>query len=250
MKVELISKLGEDVLTPANAARVSYANHHDTIEEPRDPRLVRSLSRMGHFSPFRHIVLQFRCEDVPEFVARQVYKHVVGSEVTSTYATKDHAWNEVSGRYVTTLDENIYTPSAWRSRPGKGQSKQGSGAPLPDASQAEASRVYGEFITHMRTAYASLLGLGVAPEQARMVLPMSFCTSFYWTVSFQAVMHFLDLRQAPDAQREVRDFADEVERAVREAFPRTMALWDCGQNGCLCPDDDDNSACLTCGLHK
>ena len=107
--VEVLGFVGTD-LTVANAARVSFGKRK-SIYEKNDYRLVRFLAKNKHFSPFRHLVVQFHIK-APEFVMRQTYKHVVGIEATSSYPTKDHAWNEISGRYVPV--EEYYIPDIWR----------------------------------------------------------------------------------------------------------------------------------------
>ena len=96
--VEVIDSLGTD-LTVANAARVSFGKRKAKWDTQTDARLVRYLAKHKHFSPFRHLQVQFHIK-APEFVMRQWYKHVVGIETTSNSSTKDHAWNEISGRYV------------------------------------------------------------------------------------------------------------------------------------------------------
>ena len=91
--VEVIDALGID-LTVANSARVSFGKRKNKYDKS-DERLVRYLAKHKHFSPFRHLVVQFHIK-APEFVTRQLYKHVVGIETTSSSITKDHAWNEIS----------------------------------------------------------------------------------------------------------------------------------------------------------
>ena len=107
--IEVIDHLGND-LTVANAARVSFGKRKEKYDKS-DERLVRYLAKHKHFSPFRHLMVQFHIK-APEFVMRQWYKHVVGIETTSSSSTKDHAWNEISGRYVPV--EEYYIPKNWR----------------------------------------------------------------------------------------------------------------------------------------
>ena len=107
--IEVVDYLGSD-LTVVNSARVSYGKRK-TIYEDEDRKLVRFLAKYKHYSPFRHMVVQFHVK-APEFVMRQWYKHVVGIETSSSSSTKDHAWNEISGRYVPVKD--FYKPSVWR----------------------------------------------------------------------------------------------------------------------------------------
>ena len=103
--IEVVDSLGDD-LTPVNAARVSFGGQSDEYTD-KDRKLSRFLIKHKHFSPFRHQHAMFIIK-APEFVMRQWYKHVVGIETTSNSSVKDHAWNEISGRYVEVKD--FYTP--------------------------------------------------------------------------------------------------------------------------------------------
>ena len=93
--IEVVDSLGND-LTVSNSARASFGKRKAEYDKS-DERLVHYLAKHKHFSPFRHLVVQFHIK-APEFVMRQWYKHVVGAETTSSHITKDHAWNEISGR--------------------------------------------------------------------------------------------------------------------------------------------------------
>ena len=123
--IEVMDHLGDD-LTVVNSARVSFGKRK-TMYEDGDRKLVTFLAKHKHYSPFRHMVVQFHIK-APEFVMRQWYKHVVGIETTSSSATKDHAWNEISGRYVPVKD--FYNPLAWRQQ--STDNKQGSGEDMPE----------------------------------------------------------------------------------------------------------------------
>ena len=107
--IEVVDSLGSD-LTVVNSARVSFGKRKEKFDKS-DERLVRYLAKHKHYSPFRHLQIQFHIK-TPEFVMRQWYKHVVGIETTSNSSTKDHAWNEISGRYVE-YDE-FYEPTIYR----------------------------------------------------------------------------------------------------------------------------------------
>ena len=131
--VEVIDALGID-LTVANSARVSFGKRKNKYDRS-DERLVRYLAKHKHFSPFRHLIVQFHIK-APEFVTRQLYKHVVGIETTSSSITKDHAWNEISQRYVP-VDE-FYIPEVWRAQ--SEDSKQASSGKIEK--QEEATEAY------------------------------------------------------------------------------------------------------------
>lgn len=107
--IQVIDKLGDD-LTVVNSARVSFGKRKEKYDD-NDRKLVKYLAKNKHWSPFRHMLVQFHVK-APEFVMRQWYKHVVGIETTSSSSAKDHAWNEISGRYVPVTD--FYTPDNWR----------------------------------------------------------------------------------------------------------------------------------------
>jgi thymidylate synthase (FAD) len=219
-KVTCIDTLGSD-LTIVNAARVSFAKRKTTFDPKADFGLLKYLAKHKHYSPFRHVQMQFHIK-CPEFVARQLYKHVVGIETTSTHPTKDHAWNEVSGRYVELHD--YYEPSEWRQQ--SVSNKQASDGPIEDPmSQERANQLYAEHLKNTEKVYKELLDLGIAREQARIVLPLSFMTEFYWTVSFQAVMNFIQLRDASDAQGEIQDIAVQLRDIVKEKFPFAYDAW-------------------------
>jgi thymidylate synthase (FAD) len=221
-EVEFISKLGTD-LTVVNAARVSFGKASEELTD-RDKKLIGYLAREQHFSPFRHCMIQVRIK-VPEFVARQLYKHCVGIECTSTHPTKDHAWSEVSTRYK--VMHEVYIPRIWhRQHP---TAKQCSG---DEHTESEAIKLMAnETIQNIWTAYHKMLDKGVAKEQARMFLPLSFMTEVIWTASLQAVHHFVVLRKDPHAQKEIRDLADILDTICTREFPVAYAAL--SQSTCL-----------------
>lgn len=218
-EVTLKGHLGSD-LGIVNAARVSYGKEKNTFEEG-DQKLLNYLVKHKHWSPFRHAQIQLHIK-CPEFVARQLYKHVVGISSTSNSHTVDHAWNEISGRYV--LLPEIYIPpsQSWRSKPKKGQSKQGSGDIIEDRQfQIKSDLLYKETVEKCFTCYKFLLENDVAFEQARMILPLSFMTEFIWTASLQAVMNVIELRTSSDAQKEIRDVANQIKEVTEQLFPKS-----------------------------
>ena len=214
--VEVLGFLGTD-LTVANSARVSFGKRKN-IYDKSDYRLVCYLAKHKHFSPFRHLVVQFHIK-APEFVMRQAYKHVVGIETTSSYPTKDHAWNEISGRYVPV--EEYYIPENWRQQ--SEDSKQASVGSVKE--QEEATETYAEAIQVGKHYYEKLLELGVAKEQARIMLPLSQYTECYWTASFQAIVNFIELRDENSAQWEIREYAKALKKLLLEIYPKTATIW-------------------------
>ena len=216
--IEVVDTLGDD-LTPVNAARVSFGGRSDKFTE-KDKRLSRFLIKHKHFSPFRHQHIMVIIKE-PEFVLRQWYKHVVGIETTSTHATKDHAWNEISGRYVEV--EDFYYPDVWRKQ--SEDNKQASEGELDDLQQKRMSLVYETYMTQVEMAYETMISSGVAKEQARIVLPLSQYTQVWWTASFQSVMNFIELRDEPTAQVEIQEYARALKEIMLDAFPETTKLW-------------------------
>ncbi len=183
-----------------------------------DRKLVKFLVKNKHWSPFRHIVIQFHIK-APEFVMRQWYKHVVGIETTSNSMTKDHAWNEITGRYVPVQD--YYKPSNWRAQ--SENNKQASEGSIEK--QSEAEKVFDETMSYVTGAYEKLLEFGVAKEQARLILPLNQYTEVYWTASFQAVMNFIELRDEATAQWEIREYAIAMKKIMIELYPETTKIW-------------------------
>ena len=195
--VELIDKMGTD-LSVVNAARVSYAKTKEVFED-KDEKLIKYLAEHEHWSPFAHASLQFRIK-APVFVARQLVKHQVGL-----------VWNEVSRRYVDDRPE-FYEPEEWRGRPKN--SKQGS-----DGVVDTDKEYYSRYVNASRVYYHLLLNEGVAPEQARMVLPQSMMTEWYWSGTVYAFARVCNLRCKPDTQKETQEVANDIDKLADEAFP-------------------------------
>ena len=214
--IEVIDKLGND-LTVANSARVSFGKRK-TEYDKTDERLVRYLAKHKHFSPFRHLVVQFHIK-APEFVMRQWYKHVVGVETTSSHSTKDHAWNEIRGRYVPV--EEYYIPENWRQQ--SEDNKQASFGSVKE--QEEADETYNKALQVTKYYYEKLLELGVAKEQARIMLALSQYTEVYWTASFQSIVNFIELRDEPTSQWEIREYAKVLKEQMFDLYPKTMQIW-------------------------
>ena len=216
--VELVDKLGDD-LTPVNAARVSFGAKSDEFSE-KDRKLSKFLIKHKHFSPFRHQHIQVIIK-APEFVMRQWYKHVVGIETTSSSYTKDHAWNEISGRYIPV--QEYYHPDVWRKQ--SEDNKQASEGVLDDLQQKRMASIYNEYMRQVEMTYDRMIDAGMAKEQARIVLPLSQYTLVWWTASFQSVMNFIELRDEPTAQWEIQEYAKAMKKIMFESFPETTKLW-------------------------
>ena len=214
--IEVVDKLGDD-LTPVNAARVSFGGRSDTFEE-KDRKLSKFLIKHKHFSPFRHQHAMFIIK-APEFVMRQWYKHVVGIETTSAHVTKDHAWNEISGRYVP-YDE-FYEPTEFRKQ--SEDNKQASDGLVDN--QSYVKRIWEIGQKEAISAYEDMLERGVAREQARSILPLTVYTKVWWTASFQSIMNFIELRDEKTSQVEIQEYARALKEIMLETFPETTKLW-------------------------
>ena len=206
-----------DALAVVNTARVSFGKQKETLDNS-DLKLIRYLIRHKHTSPFRHVMFRLHLK-APEIVMRQIYKHVVGSEWFAPVSSQLHGWNEISGRYVELYD--IYRPSEWRAQ--SKNSKQGSDG-VHECS-GEISKEYNELIDKVVDFYHRICEKGVAKEQARSVLPFSTYTECIWTVSFQAIMNFLELRLDNHAQFEIQEYAKAVRQIVEKATPVLYQCW-------------------------
>lgn len=200
-KVELLETFGND-LTVVNAARVSLGKHVTEFTD-KDAKLIAYLAEHEHVSPFFHPQARFRIR-MPIWMAREWFRHTVG-----------FARNEVSRRYV---DEppTFFLPDELRTRaPNK---KQGSNDDV-HPNNGTLRRLMEVDTKSAVTLYRALLDQGVAPEQARMVLPQSMMTEFIETGSLAGYARLYTLRTSPDAQKEIQEVAELVGAELAKAFP-------------------------------
>jgi thymidylate synthase (FAD) len=197
----LIDHMGSD-LSVVNAARVSFGKKHDTFQD-KDTKLIKYLAKHKHISPFGHAFASFHVK-APIFVARQLVKH------------KFLRWNEISRRYVDDEPE-FYVPEVWRGK--SADKKQGSEGEV----KGPWGMLVGQEARDTLLLYTGLLKQGVAPEQARMVLPQSTMTEWYWSGSLDAFASVCKLRCASDTQYESRIVADQISDVMRDLFP---VSWD------------------------
>ena len=204
IEVTYIDNMGTD-LTVANAARVSFGKTSEMEDDPwgppklkkKDDKLIRYLAAHKHISPFGHCFASFHVK-APIFVARQLVKH------------KFLRWNEISRRYVDDEPE-FYVPDVWRGR--SADKKQGSDKDL------EVWWDEGLQFSRPLSVYKRMLEEGVAPEMARMVLPQSTMTEWYWSGSLDAFSDMCNLRCKTDTQLETRMVANMVSNKMLELFP-------------------------------
>ena len=210
-EVSLIDHMGTD-LTVVNAARVSFGKKKTEFTDG-DAKLIKFLADHNHWSPFGHCSVQFHIK-APVFVARQLVKHQIGL-----------TWNEISRRYVDFPPE-FYDVETWRGRPV--DKKQGSSENTiewvnPDR---RTDTLKSEVENIALKNYNTMIDAGVAPEQARMILPQSMMTEWYWSGTLYAFARVCNLRCSPDAQIESKEVADKIALHCETLFPCSWrALW-------------------------
>lgn len=237
MRVEYITHSGDDLLV-VDAARASFGkqsewevvgydevfdDHGRSVEihpikqlSAKDTKLIRFLAREKHLLPFRHPSVTLRCQ-APLFVARQLGKHQAGM-----------SWSEESRRYITT-EPTFYWPDKWRKK--ADNVKQGSSD--EEVIGPWSISAFGLAVTNVQTearymiqtalaCYENMLANGVAPEQARMILPQNMMITWVWTGSLLAWVHMIRERTAPTTQRETQEFARLVETTMRNLYPVSM----------------------------
>ncbi len=199
--VKLVEFMGGDRAV-VQSARVS---HGEGLKgEEKDKKLIRYLLKHQHLTPFEHAVfkLHIKC---PIFVARQWFRHRWAS------------YNEISGRYTEYPDE-YYIPEKLRGQSQK--DKQSSDfISIPD--QKKLIEEIEKIQEKVFEFYRKLLEKGVARELARMVLPLSLYTQFYWTVNARSLMNFINLRADYHAQWEIRQYAEAIAKIFKEKMPWT-----------------------------
>jgi len=203
--------MGND-LTVCNAARVSFGKETEWDYEEsdaysfkqhlkkKDEKLIQYLAKHKHISPFGHCFASFHIK-APVFVARQLVKH------------KFLRWNEVSRRYVDKEPE-FYVPRSWRGR--SEDKKQGSSGEWYDE---DADRIISDLHHRALKDYQRLLLENVCPEQARMVLPQSMMTEWYWSGSLDAFADMCNLRCKGDTQAETQYVAWDINYEMSKLFP-------------------------------
>ena len=225
--------MGDD-LTVVNAARVSFGKESKALSwygpdarplipvlSQPDINLINYLAKHKHMSPFGHAFASFRVK-APIFVARQLVKH------------KFLRWNEISRRYVDDEPE-FYVPDVWRGR--SADKKQGSEGVVThfDTTRANGkslplSDVYKAQMEAMHDYYKDMIEGGVAPEQARMVLPQSTMTEWWWSGSLDAFADMCKLRLKDDTQYESRLVAQMIDKEMSHMFPVSWAALVKGEN--------------------
>jgi len=206
--VQLVDWMGSD-LSVCDAARVSFNKQSKLVDDgtlsEKDAKLISYLSKHDHFTPFCHCTISLRIK-CPIFVRAQLGKHQIGLTM-----------NEVSRRYVT-FDPEVYIP-LWRSAPTNG-AKQGSSGRIEDMDLCIKMRQeYDAVAKDCIKLYNDLLADGVAPEQARSILPQGTYTEFVWTGSLYAFARIYKLRIDAHAQWEIQEYAKAIDKIIAPLFP-------------------------------
>jgi thymidylate synthase (FAD) len=223
--VELMDHMGSD-LTVCNAARVSFNKESewgldfDAIErlkscpynkddvrvlKEKDEKLIRYLAKHNHWTPFAHPQITLRVK-APVSIRTQFFKHKQG-----------FVENEISRRYVS-YEPEFYNP-VWRSKPTDG-AKQGSEDFVKDEVEANVySMAFDHVCVEALNNYNHLIEQGIAPEQARFILPQGMYTEWYWTGSLAAYARFYKQRKDDHAQWEIREYANAIGQIIEPYFP-------------------------------
>lgn len=246
--VSLVDHLGDDI-SVVNAARVSFDKRSDwepvrrqwTSDDVhpgwrqsdlpiigkklrrKDESLLEYLMEHNHTSPLRHCMLTFEVY-APMVVKNQWYKHVIGGHASEQNYDPSTGWNESSRRYVTEEPE-FYFPDQWRMK--AEDKKQGSGGPAEDYLQAATTFDLQYVVSAGMSHYKNAMEKGICEEQARLFLPAyAMYVRWWWTTSLQSILHFLDLRESPDAQWEIQEYAKAIKPYVQENYPYTYKSWE------------------------
>ena len=222
IKATYVDHMGSD-LSVVNSARVSFGKTSKLVctnivlgtydMSKGDKKLIQYLAKHKHTSPFGHAFASFHIK-APIFVARQLVKH------------KFLRWNEISRRYVDDEPE-FFVPDVWRGR--SADKKQGSEGKVDLPAYAHITSSWkgyegkGNYYSISLHVYKDLLKHGVAPEQARMVLPQSTMTEWYWSGSLDAFADMCRLRTSGDTQAETQEVAWQIYREMDKLFP---VAWD------------------------
>jgi thymidylate synthase (FAD) len=197
-------------LSVVNSARVSFGKRHEEMEEG-DDKLVEFLLRENHGTPFEHNSMTFHVK-CPIFVAREWVRHRIGS------------FNEISMRYTEIIPE-FYIPEDKNVRTRVGKPGAYTYVPMELFTAKHFRKVLEAEGEQAARNYKSAMEQGIAPEQARMFLPVNTYTEFYWTINARSLMNFLTLRTAPTAQWEIQQYATCVEGLWSGIMPVSHGAW-------------------------
>lgn len=198
-------------LMVVNAMLVSTGKNKETEMTEQNKRRINFLLQAdpAHASPFEHSKFTFKII-CPIFVAREWMRHRTAS------------FNEISGRYRLIENPLFYNPEQFRTQVGK------PGEYTYESYVGDTKILNNVLENHYQDSvdmYNWMVEKGIAKEQARIVLPLAMYTEFYFTVNARNLMHFLRLRNAPEAQYEIRVYAEAMERMLAKKMPITYESW-------------------------
>ena len=199
-------------LTVVNSARMSFNKYRSEMSK-EDIKLIHYLINHGHFSTLRHNFISFTIH-MPLFVARQLERYTIGSNFG-----KDFGWNEVSRRYVEG-DLEFWEIERFRKR--SATNKQGSGEDFDDVSNEKFKAMNRAVVEIAVRTYNEQLDEGVAPEQARVILPPNLMTTVMWSMSLQSLLHFLRERLDRHTQKETMWYAIAAYDLTKDLFPNVF----------------------------
>lgn len=217
--VRTINIMGSDI-DVVNAARASFDKEVASLSD-KDISLINYLVKHRHDSTLRHCAMTFEIY-APLMIARQWWKHAV----SSTHLDDQNGWNESSRRYITE-NEVFYIPDVHQWREAPENNKQGSGGSLNEYYGAKYTKRMEMLVQEAHELYKEALKDGVAPEQARLMLPAyAMYVRWRWTASLNSLLHFISLRKGHGAQSEIQEYADAIASEVFLAFPITSKAWE------------------------
>src|SRR5204863_2389990 len=199
--VRVIDYMGDDGAI-VQAARVSYGRGTRRVSEDRG--LINYLMRHRHTTPFEMCEIKYHVK-LPIFVARQWIRHRTANV------------NEYSARY-SVVQDRYYRPSVSNVRKQSASNRQGGEEPIDDLT-AQQFVEWLDSIEEQHKKYDEFLAKDVSRELARIALPVSVYTEWYWKIDLHNLLHFLSLRMDPHAQQEIRDFANAMFALIRPIVP-------------------------------
>jgi len=206
--VKLLDCFGSDV-DIVNSARVSFASYQTEMDE-RGKGLINFLMQHKHATPFEHVVFKFYIK-CPIFVAREWFRHRWSS------------FNEMSMRYHVPQNIDFFYPAEDSIRKQVGKPGHYTFEKIDDPAVYDyVTETLESVYRQAESVYYEMIDSGIAKEIARSVLPVGQYTEFIWTVNLRSLLNFVSLRNDDNAQKEIREYAEVVERLATAYVPETM----------------------------
>lgn len=190
---------------PVLAARVSHGQDAKTGQDhAKDEGLLKFLAQHNHTSPFEHLNATFKIT-CPLFIRSEWHRH------------RTQSYNEISMRYTSDYVGQVWFPDGWRAQDNK--NRQVGLGDLDEVNSKQAESVLSEAYLFALKSYDTLLSLGVCREQARAVIPVGHATHFYASANLLNWARFCKLRSTPQAQLEIRELSDAIDKQLMELYP-------------------------------